>query len=134
METKTNMLLKVTGILMIIGGAIAIIVGIIAVAGVGLLAATLRVASWMLTLAALLSTVGAVMQLVAGIAGAKNAARPEKAMTCIALGIIVVLLSVAGNVLTCIWTRRFDFLGWTLGLALPAVYLIGAFQNHRRAA
>lgn len=143
MEQKSNKFLKVTGILMIIGGAFGIIVGIIAVAGVGLLsglAAEAGVSVGGLIISTILVLLGAIIELIAGIVGVKNAAKPEKAQTCIVLGIIVAVLSVGGNIWSAAASASItetafslDVQGLITGLVLPALFLIGAFQSKRNA-
>lgn len=135
MEKKSNGFLKVAGILMIIGGGLGIILGIIAVLGVGLLAAALgaEASLGLLTFAAVLSLIGSVVSLIAGILGVANAAKPEKATVCIVFGILTAVLSVLGNVLTAAAGGSFSVVNLILGLVLPALYLIGAFQNKKRA-
>ena len=132
---QSNKFLKVTGILMIISGGISIIVSIIAVLGVGVLAAALGGdgSLTLLMLAAVLALISAVISLVAGILGVKNAAKPEKAMVCIVFGILTAVLSVLGNVLTVAGGGSFSIPGLLLGLVIPVLYLIGAFQNKQRA-
>ena len=133
MENQSNVLLKVTGILMIIGGIIAIIVSIIAILGASALALLVGGAVGILVLAALLSLVSAVVELVAGIVGAKNAAKPEKAQTCIIFGILVIVLSVLGNVITKAAGGDFSIVNLGLGVIIPILYLIGAYQNKSKA-
>ncbi|MGI6174762.1 MAG: hypothetical protein ACOYJC_01100 [Christensenellales bacterium] len=136
MERKSNGFLKVTGILMIIAGGLGIIFGIIAVLGVSLLVAALgaEASLGLLTFAAILSLVSAAISLVAGILGVANAAKPEKATVCIVFGILTAVLSVLGNILTTAGGGDFSVLNLILGLVLPVLYLIGAFQNKQRAA
>ena len=133
---KANMLLKVSGILMIIGGGISIIVGIIAVLAVGALALALGGAAnlGLLTFGAILVLVSAVVELIAGIVGVSNAKKPEKAQTCVVYGILVVVLVVIGNIFSMIGGASFNALGLLIGLVLPALYLIGAFQNKKLAS
>jgi hypothetical protein len=132
---QSNKFLKVTGILMIISGGISIIVSIVAVLGVGVLAAALGGdgSLTLLMLAAVLALVSAGISLVAGILGVKNAAKPEKAMVCIVFGILTAALSVLGNVLTVAGGGNFSIPNLLLGLVIPVLYLIGAFQNKQRA-
>ena len=132
---QSNKFLKVTGILMIISGGISIIVSIVAVLGVGVLAAALGGdgSLTLLMLAAVLALVSAGISLVAGILGVKNAAKPEKAMVCIVFGIMTAALSVLGNVLTVAGGGNFSIPNLLLGLVIPVLYLIGAFQNKQRA-
>ena len=140
METpKSNGFLKVTGILMIIGGAIGFIFGIIAVLGVAVVAAALQalgepVSSGLLVFAAILALVSSVISFVAGIMGVKNAAKPEKAQKCIVIGIIVIVLSIIGNILTMVGGGSFSFISLFTGLIIPVLYLLGAFQNKKLAA
>jgi hypothetical protein len=129
---ESNKFLKVTGIIMIIGGIVTIILAIIGLLGVGVLAA-LGLSSGMLTLGLVLGLVGGVVELIAGISGVKNAAKPEKANSCIVCGILVIVLSVVGTALTMAGGGEFPLFNLLLGLVLPVLYLIGAFQNKKRA-
>lgn len=134
MERKSNGFLKVTGILMIISGTISTIFSVLAVLGVGVLAAALGSEANMILLmvAAILALVSSVVSIVAGILGIMNAARPNKAMVCIVFGIMTAALSILGNVLTVAGGGSFSIPNLLLGLVLPALYLIGAFQNKKR--
>ena len=139
METKSNGFLKVTGIIMIIGGSLGFIFGIIALLGVALvvslaIAAGVDVNSGLLTFAAILVVVGAVVQFIAGIVGVKNAAKPEKAQTCITFGILCVAISILGQILNIVAGGNFSVVTLITGLVLPVLYLIGAFQNKSRIA
>jgi len=135
MEPKSNKLLKVAGILMIIGGAIGIILGIVAVIGIGALALLLgeHINTGLLMLSAVLVLVGAIFQLIAGILGVKNAAKPEKAQTCIVFGVIIILLSVLGNILNVVGGNDFNAASMGIGLVIPVIYIIGAIQNKKLA-
>lgn len=134
MLMKSNNFLKVTGILMIISGGISTVVCIIAVLGVGVLAAALGGAAslGLLTVAAILALAGAVVSLIAGILGVANAAKPQKAMVCIVFGFLTAVLPVLSNVLNVVGGSSFNFMSLVLGLVLPALYLVGAFQNKSR--
>ena len=134
MERKSNGFLKVTGILMIIGGGLSIILGIIAMLGVALIGSALGTEEMLglLIFATILSLLGAIVSLVAGILGVANAAKPEKANICIVFGILAAMLSVLGNVLTATSGGTFSVFNLILGLVLPVLYLIGAFQNKAR--
>ena len=135
MESKSNRFLKVAGILMIIGGSISTIFGIIAVIGVGALAILVGSEAnlGLLTLGAVLILVSAVVSLVAGIVGVKNASKPEKAKICIIFGILTVALSVLGNIFNVVGGTEFSVSGLVTGLALPVIYLVGAYQNMKLA-
>ena len=126
---KGRKFLKVTGILMIIGAAFGIIGGIIAMIGVGALAAVLETSAVGLMLASVLVLASAVFQLIAGIMGVKNCDKPEKAQTCLVMGIIVAILSVAGNVISNVLGSDFNAFNYATGLIIPVLYIIGAVKN-----
>ncbi len=132
---KSNGFLKVTGILMIIGGVFTIIFSILAVVGVGALAATLGTEAdlGLLMVSSIIGLISGVVSLIAGITGAKNANKPEKATACIAFGCLTVLLSILGTILNVVGGNQFSVLGLITGLIVPALYLVGAFQNKKRA-
>ncbi|MGN1122306.1 MAG: hypothetical protein ACI4V3_06145 [Faecousia sp.] len=120
--------LKVTGILMIIGGGISLIVAIIALLGIAALAA-LGASSGMLYAAGALTLVSAVAELVTGIIGVANAKRADKAGMCMAWGIVVAVLCVAGCILTVAGGDAFPVFSLILGLVLPVLFIIGAAKN-----
>ena len=126
-------LLKVTGILMIIGGAFGIIGGIVAMIGAGALAAVLETSAGGLMLASALILASAVFQLIAGIMGVKNCDKPEKAQSCLVMGVIVAILSVAGNVISNVLGSDFNILSYATGLIIPVLYIIGAVKNKEPA-
>lgn len=130
---KGRKFLKVTGILMIIGGSIAIIAGIIAVIGASAMAVLLETSAGGLIFASVLTLVSAVIQLIAGIMGVKNSARPEKAQSCLVMGVLVALFSVAGNIMTVVLGSDFNVIGLITGLVLPVLYIIGAVLNKKEA-
>lgn len=130
---KGRKFLKVTGILMIIGAAFGIIGGIIAMIGVGALAAVLETSAVGLMLASVLVLASAVFQLIAGIMGVKNCDKPEKAQTCLVMGIIVAILSVAGNVISNLLGSDFNAFNYATGLVIPVLYIIGAAKNKETA-
>lgn len=130
---KGRKFLKVTGILMIIGGAFGIIGGIVAMAGAGALAAVLETSAGGLILASVLILASAVFQLIAGIMGIKNCDKPEKAQSCIVIGVIVAILSVAGNVISNVLSSDFNIINYATGLIIPVLYIIGAVKNKEPA-
>lgn len=130
---KGKNFLKVTGILMIIGGAFGIIAGIIAVVGVSAMAVLLETGTGGLMFASILILVSAIIQLVAGISGVKNCARPEKASSCLVMGILVAVLSLAGNITTSVLGGSFSVVNLITGLVLPVLYIIGAVMNKKVA-
>ena len=130
---KGRKFLKVTGILMIIGAAFGIIGGIVAMIGVGAMAAVLETSAGGLMFASVLILASAVFQLIAGIMGVKNCDKPEKAQTCLVMGIIVAILSVAGNVISNVLGSDFNAFNYATGLVIPVLYIIGAAKNKETA-
>lgn len=130
---KGRKFLKVTGILMIIGGAFGIIGGIVAMIGAGALAAVLETSAGGLMLASALILASAVFQLIAGIMGVKNCDKPEKAQSCLIMGVIVAILSVAGNVISNVLGSDFNIFNYATGLIIPVLYIIGAVKNKEPA-
>lgn len=132
---KGSGFLKVTGILMIIGGAIAIIVGIIAVFSIAALAYITdgAISSGLLYASSILIVVSAVAELITGIVGVKHCKRSEKANSCIVWGIIVAVLCVAGCILTVAGGSSFPVFSLILGLILPALFIVGAALNKKKA-
>ena len=130
---KGRKFLKVTGILMIIGGAFGIIGGIVAMIGAGALAAVLETSAGGLMLASALILASAVFQLIAGIMGVKNCDKPEKAQSCLVMGVLVAILSVAGNIISNVLGSSFNILSYATGLVIPVLYIIGAVKNKEPA-
>ena len=130
---KGRQFLKVTGILMIIGGAFGIIGGIVAIIGVGALAAVLETSAGGLMFASVLILASAVFELIAGIMGVKNCDKPEKAQCCLVMGVIVAILSVAGNVISNVLGSDFNIFNYATGLVIPVLYIIGAVKNKELA-
>ena len=130
---KGRKFLKVTGILMIIGGAFGIIGGIVAMIGVGALAAVLETSAGGLMLASVLILASAVFQLIAGIMGVKNCDKPEKAQSCLIMGVVVAILSVSGNVISNVLGSDFNIFSYATGLIIPVLYIIGAVKNKEPA-
>ncbi len=130
---KGRKFLKVTGILMIIGAVFGIIGGIIALIGSGALAAVLETSAGGLMLASALILASAIFQLIAGIMGVKNCDKPEKAQTCLVMGIIVAILSIAGNVTSNVLGSDFNIFSYATGLIIPVLYIIGAAKNKETA-
>ena len=130
---KGRKFLKVTGILMIIGGGFGIIGGILAMLGAGALAAVLETSAGGLMLASALILASAVFQLIAGIMGVKNCDKPEKAQSCLAMGVIVAILSVSGNIVSNVLGSSFNIMSYATGLIIPVLYIIGAVKNKEPA-
>ena len=129
MEKNGNKFLKVTGILMIIGGSLGIIIGIIAVVGALGLNLLSEGETVLLVWGSVAVLMSAIVSLIAGIIGVKNAAKPEKAQICIVFGVITALFAVLGSLMTVLGGGKFNAGNLIIGLLLPVLYLIGAFQN-----
>ena len=137
---KSNMFLKVTGILMTIGGSFALLssifmllFGVILVKGAvhENLSRSQDVAVGIIVAALVLIIAGSVVQFLAGLAGIKNAKKPEKANTCIILGIITALFFLVSLLLNFLGGSShtwLDVLVVIFGMVVPALYLVGAFQ------
>lgn len=132
MENNNNgiKMLKVSSILLIIGGAIATILGIVALLGVGAIHAIFgdEIPIGLLYAVAGLTLASGVLSLVAGIVGVGACKNPEKSGKCIILGVIVVILTVIGQILNMKAGNQFDFTSIIIGLILPVVYIVGASQ------
>ena len=128
-------LLKVVGILMIIFSAITLVVGIVGLVGLGALLAVsngtvMGVVVWAAVLAYILA--GAVIELVAGITAVKHWANPAKAQTCVAWGVVLLVL-VALNALFGLIGGESSLLSTLIGLVLPVLYIVGANQLKQQA-
>lgn len=133
MDAKGSGFLKVTGILMIIGGALGIILGIVALIGVSAFAylAEGEISTGLLYTAGIITLLSAIVQFIAGIIGVKNCKRVEKAQTCIVWGILVILFSVVGSVLTVVGGSAFPTFSFLVGLIVPVLYIFGALKNKK---
>ncbi len=133
MERKKNTILLVTGILLIIGGAIGLVSSIIAVLGARVAAVIFadQKGVGLLVFAAVLLLISAIVSLITGILGVVNADKPAKANVLIIFGILTALFSVLGNILTVAGGGTFSVLSLITGLAVPVLFLVGAFQNKK---
>lgn len=133
---KGHVFLKVTGILMIIAAAFYIIVGVL-LAGISALAAGLGAASGLkftFWAALFLTLVGGICQLIAGIKGIKHSKRSEKAGKLIAWGVIVAVFSILSIVLDLSNGGDFSIVSVVTGVAVPALYILGAALNAKADA
>ena len=133
---KGHVFLKVTGILMIIASAFQIIAGVL-VGGVGAIIAALGAASGLkfpFWAALFLTLVGGICQLIAGIKGIKHSKRSEKAGKLIAWGAIVAVFSILSIVMNSINGGDFSIISVLTGVAVPALYILGAVLNAKADA
>lgn len=145
MEKKRNNFLLVCGILMIIGGAIALITNFVALGAAKIAISLAEMAGEefvaqvaqanLLHVAIIVGLIGSAVELVAGILGCVNASKPSGAGACIVFGILTALCTVASSAISMAAGAEFGALifGLLLGLVLPVLYLIGAFQNKKLA-
>ena len=136
---RGNILLKIAGILMIIGAALSIILGVVGVVGMVLYAddPAFNSAGPLPMIAAVIAVVGGILQLIAGIIGLKNSDYPEKAVTCIIWGFIVLVVNIVDQIISNIDSSSTSLtntiFGIVISITLPILYLVGAFLNKRSA-
>ena len=137
--------LKVCGILMIIGGAVGIIfsgiMGIVGYFGASAIAEagdyeSADMIGIAVLIGAIIALIGGILELIAGIVGVKNSDKPEKATACIVWGIIVLVINIISLIITFVGSSAGAgtiIVSIIFGIALPVLYLIGAFLNKKNA-
>ena len=126
-ELKGRLLLKVVGILYIIFAALSILTGLMAVVG----GAALGIAggeSLALGLGAI-AILSSTFSLVVGILGVKWCNRPDKAGTLFVLGIVLIVLAALSLLSSFSSDSSTSVVSSVLGLVLPVLYTLGAWQN-----
>ena len=73
----------------------------------------------------------AAIGLITGIFGVANSAKPEKARSCVILGILSFAFMIISEFLTVIITDDFNIVRLAASVALHSLYLKGAFQNKK---
>jgi len=134
---KGSALLKFTGVLMIIASVIVIIFYVLLLLGVGFVAALsqgigdeLKIGA---TLVLVIALVAAAIQFIAGVIGVKYHNKPDKAGTCIAFALVIMLIA-GGNCIFGIISTGFDLthvVSISLGMIIPLLYLLGALKLKR---
>ena len=139
-QRSTVNFLKVTGILMIIGGAIRMIAMIIVLIKISVvvdlidgIATALTGKFGLIYASCIIGLLGSIVEFVAGIIGVAYSKKPEKANTCFVWGIIVVVFTVIGTVLSLIGGSSFgsQIVYLLTGLVVPVLYIIGANLNKK---
>lgn len=133
-ELKGRLMLKVVGILYIIFAALSILTGLLAVVGgaaLGVaggesLALGLGVVAMVFGLMMILSS---VFSLVAGILGVKWCNRPDKAGALFVLGVVLTALAVLNLLSSFGGDSSSSVVSGLIGLVLPVLYTLGAWQN-----
>lgn len=139
-QQSASKMLQVTGILMIIGGAFSVIASIILLFGSVLLSSAAAAVAGsagaavggILIVAVIVALVASVAELVAGILGAANYNKPEKANSCFIFGIVNIAIGVLSIILG-ITSDSFNFMNVISSLALPVLYTIAAFFCKKNA-
>lgn len=131
-------LLKVVSIIWVIFAGIGVVLSVIAISALGAasslgaaMGATVDVG--MLTVATIISIAGSAIALIAAILGIMNSSKPEKAQICIIFGCLVIALSIISTVISLVSGGTFDIFSFIIGLIIPVLYLIGAFQLKKSA-
>lgn len=133
-ELKGRLMLKVVGILYIVFASFSILAGLVAIAGgaaLGIaggesLALGLGALAVILGFVAILSS---VFGLVVGILGVKWCNRPDKAGTLFVLGIVLIVLAALSLLSSFSGDSSASVVSSLLGLVLPVLYTLGAWQN-----
>ncbi len=119
--------LKVTGILMIIGGIIGLIGGIISIIGVGALA-VLGASKGLLIVAALFALISGIVELLAGLRGNKGSKDPALGAKCLPWGVVVLVLSIIGMILSKAGGGKAGVINVIVGLIIPILYIVGSLM------
>lgn len=133
-QLKGRMMLKVVGILYIVFAAISIFCGLVAIVGGAALGVAMGgdVAVGLGVVAAVLGLVailGSVFGLVVGILGVKWCNRPDKAGVLFVLGIVLVVLAALQLLAAFSGDGSTSVVSALIGLVLPVLYTVGAWQN-----
>lgn len=133
MENQSNGFLKVSGILLIIGGSISAFMFFSVLGRVSKLNwLNIDTGSPVLFFSMIFMLICTVTNLLTGIEGVKNSAKPEKANICIILGIITICLRVVDAIFGIISGHYMGSIYYLiLGLIIPVIYLIGAYWNKK---
>ena len=141
--SKGRNYLYLSGLLMALGGLVSITIGIFKLIGCVVCGCTAvqagadeGVVTAIVIIAGILALTGGVLQLIAGIQGVRYSDTPEKAGTCIAWGIIVLVLQVIRLIISLAGSDSGAFyiiVSIIFSIAVPVFYLIGAFMNKNAA-
>lgn len=130
--------LKVMGIISIISGALSFILNCVTCVGANAIMYTaqalgVNVNAGLYSVACILSLLGSAALLVAGIMGVINSAKPEKAMTCVILGAIVIIVSLLSTILAFASypSGGINFFSILLSLVIPVLYTISAYLTKK---
>ncbi len=128
-----RILLKASSLIMIIGGALAIPAGISALLGVFTLASALHLgnSSYLLIAVSAVCIASGAVHLIAGIIGIQRFQSEKTFKKCILWGALSAALVILTNIISTAAGNDFDLGSLFIGLALPAVYIVSAYLNHR---
>ena len=86
---------------------------------------------WLYRGAVIAAILGGVLELVAGFMGALYCEEPLLAHRCIAWGAAALIFGLAANVMQIIVGYGASAYVWLSGVAVPAVYILGAIRLKR---
>ncbi len=129
---KGSKLLKITGILMIIGGIIGLIVGIVGILGAGALS-LMGAHIGMLYVGGILAIISGIIELMAGLRGNKYCKDPVMGAKCLPWGVLVAVLSIISQIISCAGGSKFSVVGLIVGLIIPILYIAGAVMIKKEA-
>ena len=123
--------LKVTGILMIVFGSILIIVNGMAWLGLSAIAAVGApgVDIGMMTIGVVLSFIGSIAELATGIIGVVNCNKADKAKLCLIWGVIVIIMTLLGNIIVPFAGAEFNIIGLIIAMIVPVLFVLVAVKN-----
>lgn len=125
--------LKVTGILMIVFGSILVVMNGLAWLGVSALAAIggAEIDLGMMYIGVVLSFLGSIAELATGIIGVVNCNKADKAKLCLVWGVIVVVMTLLGNIIVPFAGGQFSIVNLIIGMIVPALFVLGAVKNSK---
>lgn len=121
-------MLQVVSILMIVFGAISTVMVLIGLFGLAVIIEYFGLSGW-LYLAYIMLTLGAIAELVVGIIGVVNCKDQSKAPMLLSCGIVIIVLTLLGNILSLIfYSDGFNATTLISGLLFPILFTVGASQ------
>ena len=127
MQKQGSSLFKVASILLLIWGVIAVIVN---GAQLAQYSSLLKMLGGGLLLGMILLLLSTVAMAIAGILGVVNGKKPEKGGLCMIIGIVALAMLLLGTILLLagIGGSGVNWIFTIIGLALTALYIVGAMQ------
>lgn len=143
---KGSKMLRIISIVMMVLAIIGIVSALITMVGGAACAAAstgiegedgeiVAAAGGMIIVFGVIMLIGYLIELVAAVLGVKNWDKPEKAKSCMIIGVIILVIQLIGGIGGMV-NNGFNFdTVWSLvaGVAIPVVYVAGAFQLKKQA-